>query len=116
MRLFCSKSYLSTVKEILIKNGTEDSQYKTDMYFSVNGRRICQFVLCGDSDSKILFNYKELCLVERNVLELGVANKDENKGAIWAPYDPQKSFLVSVTLKAWILRCFVNLKGKVGAV
>lgn len=95
IRLFFTKSYLSQINNIMLKRKDNSATYKINMYMSINGKRVNQFTLLRDKCENIPMNIADFS-EDRNVIEIGVADKGENKGALWSPYDSNKTFWVKI--------------------
>ncbi len=97
VRLFLTRSFVES-KKILIRSDEAGSMDDIDMYISINSEHISQFSVKKENQHTIFLNSLNT-LKEKNVIEIGIADKNENKGAIWTPYNLDKSFLISIADK-----------------
>ena len=95
VRLSFTKEYLLKVKTILIKIYHSQETNTTNMYAMMNGTTFSRFTVVKEAPS-ILPLESTIDILDKNVIEIGIADEDENKGAIFKPYDLKKCFSVLV--------------------
>lgn len=92
-RIYYTHLKLFKTREIQVKRDSSSSADAIKMYISINGVRVKDFQLILDTVESFALNEIE-DYMDRNVIEIGVADVSENKGAIWSIYDFNKVFFV----------------------
>lgn len=88
-RLFLTRE---RVKNLALEVRNANADKSCELYWSLNGAKMGT-LNPGQNPALIQFNSQSK-LNDRNVVEIGIAGKTENKGAIWGQFNDSNSFLV----------------------
>lgn len=95
VRLFLTKDYLIDVSNILVKIINPQKSITTKMYAMINSVIFTRFTIENGEYSTLSLGFIN-SMLDKNVIEIGIADTEENKGAIFKPYDIKKCFAVLV--------------------
>ena len=95
-RLFLTRSYLSKMDKILVRANKLNTVEDLRVYLYLNARLVDRFSIAAGSSHTVPIDSLVDSLADRNVLEFGIADANENKGAIWSPYSVEKRFDVAI--------------------